>query len=35
LLNDLRDRLEALGGRVEVISAPGRGTTVVGQIPLP
>jgi signal transduction histidine kinase len=30
----MADRIEALGGRVEVRSAPGRGTTVRGRIPL-
>lgn len=34
-LINLRDRVDALGGHVEVTSAPGRGTTVVGRIPLP
>jgi signal transduction histidine kinase len=34
-LTNLRDRLGALGGHAEVESAPGRGTTVSGQIPLP
>src|SRR6266550_2298589 len=29
-LQNMRDRLEALGGSLEVRSAPGRGTTVVG-----
>jgi len=33
-LINLRDRLDALGGRLEVISARGSGTTVLGQIPL-
>jgi signal transduction histidine kinase len=33
-LINLRDRIDALGGRVEVTSAPGRGTTVEGRIPL-
>jgi signal transduction histidine kinase len=33
-LTNMRDRLEALGGRFEVRSAPGRGTTVVGSVPL-
>ncbi|MBV9607326.1 MAG: sensor histidine kinase [Solirubrobacterales bacterium] len=32
---NVRDRVEALGGKVEVTSAPGCGTTVVGRIPLP
>jgi len=34
-LINMRDRLDALGGQVDVTSVPGRGTTVVGQIPLP
>jgi signal transduction histidine kinase len=34
-LINLRDRVEALGGRIEVVSAPGAGTTVRGEIPLP
>jgi signal transduction histidine kinase len=33
-LINLRDRIDALGGRVEVTSAPGQGTTVQGRIPL-
>jgi signal transduction histidine kinase len=33
-LQGMADRLEALGGRLEVTSAPGRGTTVVGRIPV-
>jgi signal transduction histidine kinase len=33
-LINLRDRIDALGGNVEVTSAPGRGTTVEGRIPL-
>ena len=33
-LANLRDRLEALGGQVTIISTPGRGTTVSGDIPL-
>lgn len=33
-LVNLRDRIDALGGHVEVTSAPGRGTTVEGHIPL-
>jgi len=32
-LQNMRDRLEALGGSLEVRSAPGHGTTVVGKIP--
>jgi signal transduction histidine kinase len=33
-LQGMEDRLEALGGRLEVTSAPGRGTTVEGRIPV-
>ena len=33
-LINLRDRIDALGGQVEVVSAPRRGTTVQGRIPL-
>ncbi len=33
-LQNMRDRLEALGGSLEVTSAPGRGTRVYGTIPL-
>jgi signal transduction histidine kinase len=33
-LQGMADRLEALGGQLEVRSAPGRGTTVVGRIPV-
>jgi signal transduction histidine kinase len=33
-LTNMRDRLEALGGTVDVRSAPGAGTEVVGRIPL-
>ena len=32
-LQNMRDRLEALGGAVEVESAPGGGTTISGRIP--
>jgi signal transduction histidine kinase len=31
---NMRDRLEALGGSVEIVSGPGRGTTVIGRIPV-
>jgi len=31
-LQGITDRLEAIGGRLEVRSAPGRGTTIVGRI---
>jgi signal transduction histidine kinase len=34
-LRDLRHRIEALGGRFFVISAPGRGTEVEARLPLP
>ncbi|MGH2661648.1 MAG: histidine kinase [Actinomycetota bacterium] len=33
-LQNMADRLEAVGGSVEVRSAPGRGTTVTGRIPV-
>jgi signal transduction histidine kinase len=33
-LRGLRDRVEALDGRLEVDSPPGAGTTVVAEIPL-
>jgi len=33
-LQEMADRLEALGGRLELTSAPGKGTTVVGWIPV-
>ncbi|MCA1727624.1 MAG: histidine kinase, partial [Actinobacteria bacterium] len=32
-LQNMADRMEALGGRVEVHSIPGEGTTVLGRIP--
>ena len=32
-LANLRDRVAAVGGEVEVESAPGAGTTVVGVVP--
>jgi signal transduction histidine kinase len=31
----MADRLAALGGRLEVRSAPSRGTTITGQLPVP
>jgi signal transduction histidine kinase/DNA-binding response OmpR family regulator len=34
-LINMRDRLDALGGHAEITSAPGQGTTVHGQLPLP
>jgi hypothetical protein len=33
-LQGMADRLEAVGGRLEVSSAPGRGTTVRGSVPV-
>jgi signal transduction histidine kinase len=33
-LQNMADRLEAIGGAVEVASAPGRGTTITGRIPV-
>jgi signal transduction histidine kinase len=33
-LRGLADRLEALGGSLEVVSPPGAGTTLIGDIPL-
>jgi signal transduction histidine kinase len=32
-LQNMRDRLEAVGGRLDVVAAPGKGTTVTGRIP--
>jgi signal transduction histidine kinase len=34
-LQNMADRVEALGGSVEVGSSPGAGTTVIGRIPVP
>ncbi len=33
-LQNMRDRLEALGGSLEVTSAPGQGTTIQGRVPV-
>jgi signal transduction histidine kinase len=33
-LQGMSDRLSALGGELEVVSAPGRGTQVMGRLPL-
>jgi signal transduction histidine kinase len=30
----MADRLDAIGGTLEVTSAPGRGTTVTGRLPV-
>jgi signal transduction histidine kinase len=32
-LQKMRDRLEALGGSLEVESVPGRGTRILGRVP--
>ncbi|HEX8856584.1 MAG TPA: MASE1 domain-containing protein [Thermoleophilaceae bacterium] len=34
-LTSVRDRIETIGGRVEITAAPGRGTTVAGVVPWP
>jgi signal transduction histidine kinase len=34
-LTGVRDRIETIGGRVEITAAPGRGTTVAGVVPWP
>jgi signal transduction histidine kinase len=34
-LRNMSDRLSALGGRLEVTSAPGAGTTITGHLPVP
>ena len=33
-LTSMRDRLAAVGGELAIVSAPGKGTRVVGRIPL-
>jgi signal transduction histidine kinase len=33
-LQNMRDRLEALGGHLEIRSAPGEGTVVAGRVPV-
>jgi signal transduction histidine kinase len=34
-ITELQDRIETIGGRVEITAAPGRGTTVAGVVPWP
>jgi signal transduction histidine kinase len=34
-LQNMTDRLAALGGRLEIKTLPGRGTNVLGRIPIP
>jgi signal transduction histidine kinase len=34
-LRNVADRLAALGGRLEIHSAPGQGTTITGHLPIP
>jgi signal transduction histidine kinase len=34
-LSGVRERIETAGGRVEIVAAPGRGTTVAGAVPWP
>jgi signal transduction histidine kinase len=34
-LRNMADRLAALGGRLEVQSVPGQGTTITGHLPIP
>jgi signal transduction histidine kinase len=33
-LRNMADRLAALGGRLEVRSVPGQGTTITGHLPI-
>lgn len=33
-LQNMKDRLEAIGGRLEILATPGRGTTVKGRVPV-
>jgi signal transduction histidine kinase len=34
-MTGVRDRIDTVGGRVEIVAAPGRGTTVAGVVPWP
>jgi signal transduction histidine kinase len=34
-LTGLKDRIDTVGGQVEIDTAPGRGTTVAGIVPWP
>jgi signal transduction histidine kinase len=34
-LRNVADRLAALGGRLEIRSTPGQGTTITGHLPIP
>ena len=34
-LRNMADRLAALGGQLQVQSAPGQGTTITGRLPVP
>ncbi|HET8526495.1 MAG TPA: ATP-binding protein, partial [Actinomycetota bacterium] len=34
-LEGMADRLDAIGGRLQVASEPGHGTSVVGEVPVP
>jgi len=34
-LRNMADRLAALGGRLEIRSAPSQGTTITGRLPIP
>ena len=33
-LQNMRDRIEAVGGKLEIVSEPGTGTSIVGAVPL-
>jgi signal transduction histidine kinase len=34
-LRNMADRLAALGGKLDIISAPSMGTTITGRLPFP